>query len=117
MEGPPKSSTEARAASQATDADEEPVPKCLMDMGSSRETGVMFLGTGSAEPSKYRGPSAILLSTPGPAYMLLDCGEGTWGQILRKFGPAGAANVVSRSFFSRFILNLILHYFRPRSSR
>lgn len=34
-------------------ADEEPVPACLLRT-EARESGLLFLGTGSAEPSKYR---------------------------------------------------------------
>ncbi|KAL9936424.1 hypothetical protein V8E36_004492 [Tilletia maclaganii] len=53
------------------------------------------LGTGSAAPSKYRNVSATLVqflrppgvpdSEPAPC-VLLDAGEGTYGQLLRKFG-------------------------------
>lgn len=47
---------------------------------------VLFLGTGSAEPSKYRGGSAILLTlSPGNA-LLMDCGEGAAGQLFRTGG-------------------------------
>lgn len=42
-----------------------------------------------------RGPSAILLRVSGH-FLLMDCGEGTWGQLLRWFGPAGAKAVVSQ---------------------
>ena len=61
------------------------------------------LGTNSAMPSKYRngdpeGPSvpdfpltyflvsATLVYIPNHGYILLDAGEGTWGQLARKFG-------------------------------
>lgn len=45
------------------------------------------LGTGSATPSKYRNVSSTLLHLPGDGgYVLLDAGEGTWGQIARRFG-------------------------------
>lgn len=44
------------------------------------------LGTGSAVPSKYRNVSSTLLHLPDGGYILLDAGEGTWGQIARKFG-------------------------------
>jgi ribonuclease Z len=50
---------------------------------------VTFLGTGSAEPSKYRGPSSILLRWMGQC-ALLDCGEGTMGALIRMFGPKKA---------------------------
>ncbi|BGP19471.1 hypothetical protein JCM10213_006291 [Rhodosporidiobolus nylandii] len=49
------------------------------------------LGTGSAIPSKYRNVSSTLLHLPQQEgrereYILLDAGEGTWGQISRRFG-------------------------------
>ncbi|KDQ10344.1 hypothetical protein BOTBODRAFT_115899 [Botryobasidium botryosum FD-172 SS1] len=57
------------------------------------------LGTGSALPSKYRNVSATLLQIPGGGSILLDCGEGTWGQMCRQFGTHdvedGGANVFS----------------------
>ncbi|GAA5921129.1 hypothetical protein JCM1841_002430 [Sporobolomyces salmonicolor] len=53
------------------------------------------LGTGSAVPSKYRNVSSTLLHLPSrrpqeeaspTEYILLDAGEGTWGQLARRFG-------------------------------
>ncbi|PWN95607.1 hypothetical protein FA09DRAFT_134287 [Tilletiopsis washingtonensis] len=45
------------------------------------------LGTGSASPSKYRNVSGTLVHAPGfNGYMLLDAGEGTYGQLCRRFG-------------------------------
>ena len=57
---------------------------------------VTFLGTGSAEPSQYRGASAIHLSLAGPHSpgLLLDCGEGCWGQLVRLHGPQKALLVI-----------------------
>lgn len=56
----------------------------------------MFLGTGSAEPSKYRAGSAILLKLPGSmGSLLMDCGEGSWGQMLRCLGPEVARQQVA----------------------
>ncbi|GAA5984538.1 hypothetical protein JCM10908_003390 [Rhodotorula pacifica] len=55
------------------------------------------LGTGSAIPSKYRNVSGTLLHLPkeeqdAPTqYILLDAGEGTWGQIARRFGNGDTA--------------------------
>ncbi|PLW10452.1 hypothetical protein PCANC_23155 [Puccinia coronata f. sp. avenae] len=54
---------------------------------------VTTLGTGSAAPSKYRNVSSTLLHIPnrdaqGLDFVLLDAGEGTLGQIKRKFGLA-----------------------------
>jgi hypothetical protein len=124
----------------------EPVPECLRQAGQSG-SALLFLGTGSAEPSKYRGPSGVLLlvdtragaaaghdtsglfgAPGGPASacpsawpgggagssssgggraaaweaarglqaLLIDCGEGTAGQLVRLLGPAGAAAVLRR---------------------
>ena len=42
-----------------------------------------FLGTGSAVPSKYRNVCSILYKVSASLSMLLDCGEGTYNQLLR----------------------------------
>jgi ribonuclease Z len=70
-----------------------------------RDVGVLPLGTGSAAPSKYRNGtfdqlfslftcltrafpvSSTLISIPGWGNVLLDAGEGTWGQLVRQYGP------------------------------
>lgn len=56
------------------------------------EIVVTTLGTGSAIPSKYRNVSATLLTIPDlingeEGAILLDCGEGTLGQMRRRYGP------------------------------
>ncbi|CAH1971818.1 unnamed protein product [Acanthoscelides obtectus] len=48
---------------------------------------ILFLGTGSCIPNKTRNTSGILLATSDTQNMLLDCGEGTYGQLVRFFGP------------------------------
>uniref|UniRef100_A0A2A4JIJ4 Zinc phosphodiesterase ELAC protein 2 n=1 Tax=Heliothis virescens TaxID=7102 RepID=A0A2A4JIJ4_HELVI len=48
---------------------------------------VVFLGTGSCIPSKTRNTSAIVLHIDENHSMLLDCGEGTFGQLVRFYGP------------------------------
>ncbi|GAA5820403.1 hypothetical protein JCM3770_002431 [Rhodotorula araucariae] len=59
---------------------------------SEHALAVTPLGTGSAVPSKYRNVSGTLLHLPKAdgaeetQYILLDAGEGTWGQIARRFG-------------------------------
>lgn len=50
---------------------------------------VTTLGTGSAIPSKYRNVSSTLLDIPNLGGILLDCGEGTLGQLRRKYGAGG----------------------------
>ncbi|KAK0552831.1 hypothetical protein OC846_001402 [Tilletia horrida] len=61
------------------------------------------LGTGSASPSKYRNVSATLVQLPPlpnaapsepPPCILLDAGEGTYGQLYRKFGKEGVERIL-----------------------
>ncbi|KOS18474.1 Ribonuclease Z 1 [Escovopsis weberi] len=60
----------------------------------NRDTEIIALGTGSSVPSKYRNVSGTLIRVPGIGNYLLDCGEGTLGQIRRLFGEAGTAEVL-----------------------
>lgn len=55
---------------------------------------ITFLGTGSCIPNKTRNVSAILLQPKVDSFVLLDCGEGTLGQIIRFYGPDRWQNVV-----------------------
>ncbi|PYI23812.1 hypothetical protein BO99DRAFT_398847 [Aspergillus violaceofuscus CBS 115571] len=54
---------------------------------------IITLGTGSSIPSKHRNVSSTLVHAPGNGYYLLDCGEGTLGQLKRVFGPAALREV------------------------
>ena len=54
---------------------------------------VLFLGTGSMQPAQYRNVSAILARTSQGA-ALLDCGEGTLGQLNRYFGESAASRLL-----------------------
>ena len=47
---------------------------------------ITFLGTGSSVPSKYRNVTGILVETEPGSYIILDCGEGTLGQMVRLHG-------------------------------
>uniref|UniRef100_A0A8C4TMN3 Zinc phosphodiesterase ELAC protein 2 n=1 Tax=Erpetoichthys calabaricus TaxID=27687 RepID=A0A8C4TMN3_ERPCA len=47
---------------------------------------VVFLGTGSALPMKIRNVSATLVNISPTQAILLDCGEGTFGQLCRQYG-------------------------------
>ncbi|XP_051888754.1 zinc phosphodiesterase ELAC protein 2 [Pristis pectinata] len=47
---------------------------------------VVFLGTGSAIPMKIRNVSSIILNIDTTRSILLDCGEGTFGQLCRHYG-------------------------------
>ena len=64
----------------------------------AREPGggphLLFLGTGCAEPSKYRGASALHLRAAPGAGLLLDAGEGAWGALVRHYGRRGARRQV-----------------------
>jgi len=62
---------------------------------------IIFLGTGSAEPNKYRGSSGILVELPHSvsedvqkSWILLDCGEGTLGSMCRIFGEFTTNEIV-----------------------
>lgn len=71
-----------------------------VDMHSMHGPYVLFLGTGSAEPSKYRGPSGIFVKIPysnKDEYILLECGEGTFGQLVRMFGYSGAMERIANT--------------------
>lgn len=48
---------------------------------------ILFLGTGSCIPNKTRNTSGILLQISESECLLMDCGEGTFGQLVRYFGP------------------------------
>eukprot|EP00928_Gymnodinium_smaydae_P022983 TRINITY_DN19138_c0_g1_i1.p1 TRINITY_DN19138_c0_g1~~TRINITY_DN19138_c0_g1_i1.p1 ORF type:complete len:1105 (-),score=140.22 TRINITY_DN19138_c0_g1_i1:474-3788(-) len=74
--------------------------KALREAGSTvdaldGEPELLFLGTGSAKPTSRRGQSAILLRI-GDFQALLDCGGGTWAQLVRLLGEAEARAVVNR---------------------
>lgn len=47
---------------------------------------VVFLGTGSALPMKIRNVSGTLVNISSSQSLLLDCGEGTFGQLCRHYG-------------------------------
>ncbi len=68
-----------------------------LDVSELEHPALTFLGTGAAKPAKLRGCSAILVDmgsggagagVSGTA--LLDCGEGTLGQLIRLRGSARA---------------------------
>ncbi|XP_061837458.1 zinc phosphodiesterase ELAC protein 2 isoform X3 [Nerophis lumbriciformis] len=47
---------------------------------------LVFLGTGSAMPMKIRNVSGTLVHISPSQSLLLDCGEGTFGQLCRHYG-------------------------------
>uniref|UniRef100_A0A8C5ALW3 Zinc phosphodiesterase ELAC protein 2 n=1 Tax=Gadus morhua TaxID=8049 RepID=A0A8C5ALW3_GADMO len=69
------------------------VPDFLQEVGAcqafwraERYPEVIFLGTGSALPMKIRNVSGTLLNISAGQSILLDCGEGTFGQLCRHYG-------------------------------
>lgn len=65
------------------------IPACLDDV-TREDLEIVLLGTGSSQPSKYRNVSSIFVNLFAKGSMLLDCGEGTLGQLKRRFGVEGA---------------------------
>ncbi|WWC73000.1 uncharacterized protein I206_106964 [Kwoniella pini CBS 10737] len=63
--------------------------KSSSDKQIGEDIVVTTLGTGSAIPSKYRNVSSTYLEIPDLGGILLDAGEGTLGQIKRRFGKEG----------------------------
>ena len=68
----------------------------VMDVSQAgeEELEVVFLGTGAAMPSKYRNVTSIYINRFARGGMLLDCGEGTLGQLTRRFGRNTVKHVV-----------------------
>ncbi|CAK7325117.1 unnamed protein product [Dovyalis caffra] len=68
-------------------------PSCLENIQRD-DLEVVFLGTGSSQPSKYRNVSSIYINLFSKGSLLLDCGEGTLAQLKRRYGKEGADNAV-----------------------
>ncbi|KAH9624165.1 hypothetical protein KSS87_004304 [Heliosperma pusillum] len=73
--------------------DEGGLPSCLKNI-TRQDMEIILLGTGSSQPSKYRNVSSILINLFSKGGLLFDCGEGTLGQLKRRFGIEGADDVV-----------------------
>ncbi|KAK9821939.1 hypothetical protein WJX81_005595 [Elliptochloris bilobata] len=79
--------------------DARQVPACLNVAATQSELRadlpavleVLFLGTGASIPSKYRNVTGIYLHRFAAGGLLLDCGEGTYGQLIRRYGTAVGA--------------------------
>ena len=72
-----------------------PVPAAIRAMREG-DAEIAFLGTGSSMPAKYRNVSGIFLDVPSRGSAFLDCGEGTYGQMVRLYGAEGAAERLLR---------------------
>ncbi|BFG24455.1 hypothetical protein CerSpe_107290 [Prunus speciosa] len=73
--------------------DENTLPSCLENIRRD-DLEIVLLGTGSSQPSKYRNVSSIHINLFSKGGLLLDCGEGTLGQLKRRYGVEGADNAV-----------------------
>ncbi|XP_027342584.1 tRNAse Z TRZ4, mitochondrial isoform X2 [Abrus precatorius] len=69
------------------------IPACLENIRRD-DLEIVLLGTGSSQPSKYRNVSSIYINLFSKGSMLLDCGEGTLGQLKRRYGVSGADDAV-----------------------
>lgn len=58
-------------------------PSCLENIRRD-DLEIVLLGTGSSQPSKYRNVSSIHINLFSKGGILLDCGEGTLGQLKRR---------------------------------
>ncbi|XP_024394982.1 tRNase Z TRZ3, mitochondrial isoform X2 [Physcomitrium patens] len=63
----------------------EDIPPCLQGI-TREEMEIVFLGTGSSQPSKYRNVSAIYMHLFERGGIILDCGEGSYAQLRRRYG-------------------------------
>lgn len=68
-------------------------PRCLENVQRD-DLEIVFLGTGSSVPSKYRNVSSIYVNLFSKGGLLLDCGEGTLAQLKRRYGVSGADSAV-----------------------
>ncbi|KAK6125070.1 hypothetical protein DH2020_041186 [Rehmannia glutinosa] len=85
-----KGSTKEKTSIEATNVmteepwlDESALPSCLENI-TREEVEIVLLGTGSSQPSKYRNVSSIFINLFSKGSLLLDCGEGTLGQLKRR---------------------------------
>ncbi|XP_076750186.1 ribonuclease Z [Xylocopa sonorina] len=62
---------------------------------SSAYPRIVMLGTGCSVPNKVRNTSGILIRISEDKSILLDCGEGTLGQIIRFYGRSESNKILS----------------------
>ena len=58
---------------------------------NDKDPQFLFLGTSSMKPTTYRGASAIYFFYKNQG-MLMDCAEGTYGQLYDHFGSLDKVN-------------------------
>ncbi|KAF0917529.1 hypothetical protein E2562_020907 [Oryza meyeriana var. granulata] len=86
--------TPLRASGWRKHSKEYPDIPCCVENATREDMEITFLGTGSSQPSKYRNVSSIYINLFAQGGILLDCGEGTLGQLKRRFGVSGADEAV-----------------------
>lgn len=65
------------------DEHECPLPSCL-DNITREDMEIVLLGTGASQPSKYRNVSSIYVNLFSKGGILLDSGEATLAQLIRR---------------------------------
>lgn len=63
---------------------------------STSSPALIFLGTSSAASTKYRNVSGLVLKVTNDSYIMIDCGEGTYGQLRVLFGDEACADILVR---------------------
>lgn len=86
---PPPSSSDAGAYGPSP-----PPPACLATLRRG-DVALRVLGTGACLPGKHRNVSGSMLHLAGRGNVLLDAGEGTYGQLVRALGRAAADAAVA----------------------
>eukprot|EP00887_Chlorella_sp_A99_P006161 scaffold3.g6161.t1 len=93
-ESKPEVVAAAEAAAQGQESGPA-APECVAT-ADREEFEVTFLGTGASVPSKYRNVTGVYVNLFGKGGLLMDCGEGSYGQLRRRFGAAGADALIAR---------------------
>ena len=71
--------------------------KMVPDLSKPEYPRVTLLGTGSSIPNKYRNVTCILVEHKPDSFIVLDCGEGSVGQMYRHFGPERAQDIMRKT--------------------
>ena len=86
----------AKFTGNGADADAElDVPPGLAAMNEG-DAEIIFLGTGSSAPAKYRNVTGIVVDQKDKGSVFVDTGEGTLGQLVRCVGVDAADDIVRR---------------------
>ena len=77
------------ADSDSLEEDDETLPPALRRLRPG-DVELAFLGTGSSAPAKYRNVSGLFLDQKTRGGLIVDCGEGSFGQLCRLYGAETA---------------------------